>query len=73
MENALSLLFVSPDVKVESVGRNGTTIVSTETAKDFMLRLCTLSNLVNLVEVDCQRNPEGKYTYLKVHEIYKDY
>lgn len=73
MERTLPVVFASPDVKVESVGRNGTTVVSTERAKDFMLRLCTLRNLVNLVEVDFKRDSNGKYTYLKVHEIYKDY
>lgn len=73
MQAALPGLFASSDVKVESVGRNGTTIVSTETASDFMLRLCTTHNLVNLVEVESKIDNSGKYTYLKIHEIYKDY
>lgn len=73
MEAALPDLFATPNVKVESVGRNGTTIVSTETASDFMLRLCTTHNLVNLVEVESSVDNSGKYTYLKIHEIYKDY
>lgn len=73
MQEALHTLFANPDVKVESVGRNGTTIVSTETASDFMLRLCTTHNLVNLVEVASLLDDSGKFTYLKIHEIYKDY
>lgn len=73
MEKALPLLFTDPNVKVETVGRNGTTIVSTQTAKDFMLRLSTTTNLVDLVEVEATRNDKGQYSYLKVHEIYKNY
>lgn len=73
MQTAMPDLFATPNVKVESVGRNGTTIVSTETASDFMLRLCTAHNLVNLVEVESKVDISGKYTYLKIHEIYKDY
>lgn len=73
MQAALPDLFATPNVKVESVGRNGTTIVSTETASDFMLRLCTAHNLVNLVELESKIDNAGKYTYLKIHEIYKDY
>lgn len=73
MQAVLPDLFATPNVKVESVGRNGTTIVSTETASDFMLRLCTAHNLVNLVELESKIDNAGKYTYLKIHEIYKDY
>lgn len=70
-DKALDYAFASPDVKVEVVGRNGVTVVSTEKASDFLLRLCTAHNLINLVEVDCTIDSQGKYTYLKVHEIYK--
>ena len=68
---ALKYVFATPETKVEIVGRNGTTIVATEKAIDFMIRLCTTHNLINLVEVDSQKNDNGQYTYLKIHEIYK--
>ena len=70
-DKALDYAFASPDAKVEVVGRNGVTVVATEKASDFLLRLCTAHNLINLVEVDCTIDAQGKYTYLKVHEIYK--
>lgn len=73
IEEALQLAFSSPDVKVEIVGRNGITVVATEKASDFVLRLCTTHNLVNLVEVDGMKDDNGRYKYLKVHEIYKNY
>lgn len=73
MDKALDLSFASPDAKVEIVGRNGVTIVATEKASDFVLRLCTAHNLVNLVEVDGTTDENGRYTYLKIHEIYKGY
>jgi len=56
---------------VEVVASNGSTIVATETAADFVLRLCTTHNLINLAEVDKSEDSYGRYTYLKVHEIYK--
>ena len=70
-DKALKALFSNPNVKVEVVGSNGMTIVATEKASDFVLRLCTAHNLVNLVEVDKTEDNSGRYTYLKVHEIYK--
>ncbi len=70
-EKALKVLFNSPGTKVEVVASNGSTIVATETASDFVLRLCTTHNLINLVEVDKSEDSSGRYTYLKVHEIYK--
>ena len=70
-EKALKALFNSPSTKVEVVASNGSTIVATETAADFVLRLCTTHNLINLAEVDKSEDSYGRYTYLKVHEIYK--
>ncbi|MBP3285905.1 MAG: caspase family protein [Prevotella sp.] len=70
-EKALKGLFNHPNVKVEVVASNGSTIVATERASDFVLRLCTAHNLINLVEVDKTLDSQGRYTYLKVHEIYK--
>lgn len=70
-DKALTSLFSSPQAKVEVVGSNGTTIVATEKAEDFVLRLCTAHNLINLVELEKTVDSNGKYTYLKVHEIYK--
>jgi hypothetical protein len=70
-DKALKALFNNPNVKVEVVASNGSTIVATERASDFVLRLCTAHNLVNLVEVDKIEDNQGRYAYLKVHEIYK--
>lgn len=70
-DDALAYVFASPNTKVEVVGRNGKTIVSTESAADFMVRLSTAHNLLNLVEVDSKTTETGQYSYLKIHEIYK--
>lgn len=73
MNKFLKGLFANPNVVVESVGRNMSTVVSTEKASDFVLRLATAHNLINLVEIDATSDEQGKYTYLRVHEIYKNY
>lgn len=70
-EAALKALFCTPNAKVETVGSNGTTIVSTEKASDFVLRLCTAHKLIKLVEIDSELDNSGRYMSLKVHEIYK--
>lgn len=70
-ETVLRTFFNSPNAKVEVVGSNGTTIVATEKASDFVLRLCTAHNLIKLAEVDYKLDENGKYKSLKVHEIYK--
>lgn len=70
-DDALAYVFASPNAKVEVVGRNGKTIVSTENAVDFMIRLSTAHNLLNLVEIDSKTTETGQYSYLKIHEIYK--
>lgn len=71
-EKALKALFNSPNTKVEVVASNGRTIVATEKSSDFVLRLCTTHKLINLVEIDKTEDDYGRYTYLKVHEIYKN-
>lgn len=73
MNRFLEFCFATPNAVVESIGRNMTTIVSKEKASDFVLRLATTHNLVNMVEIDSQKDNEGKYTYLRVHEIYSNY
>lgn len=70
-DKALNFLFSSPNAKVEVVASNGSTIVATKRAEDYVLQLCTAHNLINLVEVDYKLDSEGRYSYLKVHEIYK--
>lgn len=70
-EIALKTFFCSSNAKVEVVGSNGTTIVATEKAADFVLRLCTAHNLIRLAEVDYELDENGRYKSLKVHEIYK--
>lgn len=73
MPKALKAYFSTPSAKVEVVGRNGITIVATEKAEDFLLRLSTSHRLINIAEVDSNTDADGKYTYLKVHEIYSGY
>lgn len=70
---ALKELFASPTAKVEIVGRNGITIVATETAQDFILRLSTAHRLLRLVELAKKVDAHGRYEYLRVHEIYSGY
>jgi hypothetical protein len=67
----LNQTFATPDAKVEIVGKNGQTLVHRERAEDFIKRLATLRNLVNLVEIEVQKDSNGKITAIKLHEIYK--
>ncbi len=65
-QTLLSEVFSSPKAVVKTVGSNGKTIVSTETAEDFMLRLATLKTEKKMVEVSSKKDKNNKYTELVV-------
>lgn len=65
-QELLSVVFTSPKAVVKTVGSNGKTIVSTETAEDFMLRLATLKTDKRIVEVTSKKDKDNKYTELTV-------
>lgn len=65
-ETLLSELFATPKAVVKTVGTNGQTVVSTETAEDFLLRLATLNTDKRLTEVSSKKDKDGKYTELTV-------
>ncbi len=65
-QTLLSELFASPKAVVKTVGSNGTTVVSTETAEDFMLRLSTMKTDKRIVEVSSEKDKNNKYTSLSV-------
>ena len=65
-ETLLADIFASPKAVVKTVGSNGKTVVSTETAEDFLLRLATMPADKKLVEVSSKKDKNGKYTELTV-------
>lgn len=69
--SAVLALFANPNIWVDMMGRNHTTVVSSEYASDFVERLSTAPYLKNFSIVDCQRDNNGKITSLKIHEIYE--
>lgn len=70
IDKILSQYFSSPNVKVEVVGKDGKTIVSTKYANDYLNYLSIARNLEQVIEVDAKRDTGGRLTYLKVHEMY---
>ena len=50
------------------VGSNGTTIVNTETAEDYLLYLGTSGKKLVLKEVKTNKDESGKITEIKVQE-----
>lgn len=67
-ERLLPLLFASSDAVVKIIGSNGTTIVATETAADFLMRLSTAPARVKVVRVSSELDAEGKIIELIVRE-----
>lgn len=68
-ERLLSQLFESPSVVVKTVGNNGTTVIATETANDFMMRLCTSPTKIRIVRIKSHVNDKGKFIDLTVKEV----
>lgn len=71
IDEALSKYFASPNAKVEVVGKDGQTIVSTKYAKDYLNYLSIAKNLVQVIKVAETPSANGKLIYLKVHEMYQ--
>lgn len=67
-EKCLKKIFASPKAIVKTVGSNGTTIVSTETAEDFLLRISTSANIANLIIVKFSTDNQGKISELMIKE-----
>ena len=65
-QKLLKEIFAGPKAVVKTVGSNGKTVVSTETAEDFLLRLATMPADKKLVEVSSKKDKNGKYTELTV-------
>lgn len=65
-ETLLAEMFATPKAVVKTLGSNGKTVVSTETAEDFLLRLATMPTDKKLVEVSSKKDKNGKYTELTV-------
>ena len=65
-QKTLAEVFASPKAIVKTVGSNGTTIVSTETAEDFMLRLATMKTDKKMVEVSSKKDKNNKLTELTI-------
>lgn len=68
-ERLLSVLFESSSSVVKTVGSNGTTVIATETAIDFMMRLSTSSSKIRIVQVSSRVNSKGKFIELMVREL----
>lgn len=66
-DKLLKSVFASPQAVVKTVAANGTTIVSTETAEDFMLRISTSANANHLSEVSSKKDGNGKLLELVVN------
>ena len=64
----LDELFASSKAKVMVVGSNGTTIVNTETAEDYLLYLGTSGKKLVLKEVKTNKDKSGKITEIKIQE-----
>ena len=68
-EKWLKKYFASQKAIVKTVGSNATTIVSTETAEDFMLRIGTSSNIAHLTILQCNTDEQGKILELIIQEV----
>lgn len=64
----LDELFASSKAKVMVLGNNGTTIVNTETAEDYLLYLGTSGKKLVLKEVKTNKDESGKITEIKIQE-----
>lgn len=65
--------FSSSTARVEVYGRSFNTMVSRETSYDFLMRVATSRTLASVVVISEEKDANGKITYLKIHEIYKEY
>lgn len=68
-EKLLSEIFESSSAVVKTVGSNGTTIIATETASDFIMRLCTSPSKIRIVRIKSHVNNKGQFVDLTVKEV----
>lgn len=69
--NNLANKYFTTDAKVATVGRNGTTIIEYESARDFLRRI-SVSKLISKMNVIKETtDSSGKRNYIKVQEIRK--
>ena len=71
IKSTLNKFFASPKAKVEVIGRDGETVVTTKYAEDYLDYLSIAHNLVNVVKVSASTSSDGRVTSLKVHEMYQ--
>lgn len=69
-EQVLNTVFESPHAKVEIVGFSGKTVLDRVPSVEYISRICTINGLVNLSVKEEKKSASGKYTYLKIHEIF---
>ena len=67
----LNEYFSSPTAIVETYSRNGEIRLTKESAQVFLERVSTSYKLINFVELSVTKADNGKITYIKLHEIYK--
>jgi len=72
VQTVLKQYFASSKSVVETYSKNGRTMLTRETAQEFLERVSTSYKLINFAIFPApQTNADGKFTYLKLTEIYK--
>ena len=72
VEPVLKDYFSNSNAVVEKYSQNGRTMLGRENARDFLEQVSTSFKLINFcIMPDSQTDSNGKYTYLKIKEIYK--
>lgn len=69
--NNLASKYFAADAKVATVGRNGSTIIEYESARDFLRRVAVSKLIVKMNVIKEMTDSAGKRTYIKVQEIRK--
>ena len=69
--NNLANKYFTADAKVATVGRNGTTIIEYESARDFLRRIAVSKLISKMNVIKEMTDSSGKRNYIKVQEIRK--
>lgn len=69
--NYLANKYFTSDAKVATVGRNGTTIIEYESARDFLCRIAVSKLISKMNVIKETTDSSGKRNYIKVQEIRK--
>lgn len=69
--NYLANKYFTSDAKVATVGRNGTTIIEYESARDFLRRIAVSKLISKMNVIKETTDSSGKRNYIKVQEIRK--